>query len=47
MYNYRALKLSKNKIAKMHEYYKLNLNFPDDISHSYSPSIKKMIEAAK
>ena len=47
MYNYRALRLSNNKIAKMYEYYKLNLNFSDDISHSYSSSIKKIIEAAK
>ena len=47
MYDSRTLKWSKNKIAKIYEYYKLNLDFPVDRRYSYSPSIKKMTEAAK
>ena len=47
MYDSRALKWSKIKISKLYEYYKLNLDFPVDRRYSYSPSIKKMTEAAK
>ena len=45
MYDSRALKWSQNKITKIYEYYKLNLDFPVDRIHSYSPGIKKMTEA--
>ena len=45
MYDSRALKWSKSKIAKLYEYYKLNLYFPVDRRYSYSSSIKKMTEA--
>ena len=37
----------KSKYAKIYEYYKLNFDFLVDLRYSYSPSIKKMIEAAK
>ena len=47
MYDSWALKWSKNKIAKTYEYYNLNLDFPVDQRYSYSPSIKKLTEAAK
>ena len=47
MYDYLTLKWSKSKIAKIYEYYKLNPDFPVYRRHSYSPSIKKMTEAAK
>ena len=47
MNNSEALKKSKNKIEKIDEYYKLNLDFPVDRRYSYSPSIKKMNEASK
>ena len=47
MYDYLTLKWSKSKFTKIYEYYKLNLDFPVYRRHSYSPSIKKMTEAAK
>ena len=31
----------------IYEYYKLNLDFPVDLRYSYSPSLKKVTEAAK
>ena len=40
MYDSRALKWSKNKIAKIYKYYKLNLDFPVDRRYSYNPNIK-------
>ena len=41
------MKWSINKIAKIYEYFRLNLDFPVDQRHSYHPSIKKMTEAVK
>ena len=46
MYDSSAVKCSKHKVAKIYEYYKLNLDFPVDRRHLYSPSIKKMNEDA-
>ena len=39
IYDSRGLKWSINKIAKIYEYFKLNLDFPVDQRHSYHPSI--------
>ena len=47
MYDSKALKWSKIKIAKIYEYNKLNLDFPVDRRYLYSPGIKKMTETAK
>ena len=47
MYDSIRLRWSKNKIVKIDEYYKLNLDSPVDRWYSFSPSIKRMTETAK
>ena len=47
IYDSRALKLSKNKIAKIHEYDKLNIDFLVHRRYSYSPGMKTMTEDAE
>ena len=42
VYDSRALKWSKDKTAKIYEYYKLKLDFLTDRRNLYGPSIKKM-----
>ena len=46
MYDSRELKLNKSKISLIYVYYKLNLDFSVDRRYSYSPSFRKMTEAA-
>ena len=41
------MKWSKNKIAKIYEYYKLNLSFPFNRRHSNIQGIKSMNEAIR